>query len=566
MTKNYCQIAAKYCQDVVNGKIDACLYVKQACQRQINDLKRKDKDWGYEFNETLANRVCVFIECLKHIEGPLAGTFIQLQPWQCFILTTVFGWVRKGTYYRRYRTAYVEVPRGNGKSTLLSGVGLYMLCADNEAGAQVYSAATKKDQAKIVFKAAHLMAERNPDLINYYHLDVREHSIIGDRGAAVFEPISSDAKSQDGFNVHCAIIDELHAHKSRDLYDVIETGARKRPQSLIFAITTAGTNLAGICMERHNLTVSILGGETEIESVFGIIYTLDENDAWDNLNALKKANPNWGISVDPVSMTEALKTAKFTKSNENNFKTKHLDIWVNADTSWCELKDYDACVNKKLKPSMFKGEQCTTGLDLATKLDIAAKVRLHWREDENGIVHYFVFEDYYLPEDTVTNSPTAQYSGWVKNKYLHATKGTVTDQKQIIKALKKDENTFDVWAVGYDPYQSGGVVSIMEDYGSNMVEYRNTVAKMSEPMKYLQALMKERRIHFTGNPVTRWMFSNVVAHEDEKQNIFPKKPKDQPTRKIDGVVALIMALGCALAEGSEILEDNGEDYEEDEEC
>lgn len=544
MTRDFCALAQRYAKDVVAGKIPAGRFVKAACKRQIEDLKRwKAKGSAYRFDTARANKVCRFIELLPHIKGPKAGEPILLEPWQVFILTTVFGWVKAdGT--RRFRRVYIEVPRGNGKSALSSGVGLYMLCGDGEGGAEVYSFATTRDQAKIVFGDAQNMARRTPGLRTHFGVDVNAHNINVLRTASKFEALSAEGSTLDGLNTHFACVDELHAHKTRAVYDVVETSIGKRAQSLLWVITTAGSNRAGICYEVRGFVIKVLAGVAKDESQFGIVYGLDEEDDWTTEEALIKANPNWGISVMPEVLLPLQAKAMTMPSAANNFKTKHLNEWVNADTAWMDMRAWDACKDPTLDPEQFAGEPTYVALDLASKVDIAAKVALHERTID-GKAHYFVFGQYYLPRDTVERGENSQYQGWEHMELLTVTDGAVIDFDVIEQDLLADCSRFEVREVPYDPFQATQLSTRMAAQGVPMVEMRPTVLNFSEPMKQLEALVLQGRLHHNGDPVLAWMMSNVVAHMDAKDNIYPRK--ERPENKIDGVVALIMALGRALA-------------------
>jgi len=542
--RDYCDIAARYAKEVVAGKIPAGRYVKAACKRQIEDLKRwKAKASPYIFDKARAAKVCRFIELLPHIKGPKAGEPIVLEPWQVFILTTAFGWVKAdGT--RRFRRVYIEVPRGNGKSALSSGLGLYMLCADGEGGAEIYSFATTRDQAKIVFGDAQNMARRTAGLRAHFGVEVNAHNINVLKTASKFEALSAEGSTLDGLNTHFACVDELHAHKTRAVYDVVETSIGKRAQSLLWVITTAGSNRAGICYEVRSFVTKVLTGAAKDESQFGIVYGLDEDDDWTTEEALIKANPNWGISVMPEVLLPLQAKAMSMPSAANNFKTKHLNEWVNADTAWMDMRAWDACKDTTLEIEQFAGETAYVALDLASKVDIAAKIVLFPREIE-GKQHFFGFGQYYLPRDTVDRGENSQYQGWEQTGLLTVTPGAVIDFEVIEDDLLADCSRHEVLEVPYDPFQATQMSTRMVSQGVPMVEMRPTVLNFSEPMKHLEALVLQKRFHHNGDPVLAWMVSNVVAHMDAKDNIYPRK--ERPENKIDGVVALIMALGRALA-------------------
>ena len=563
MATQYATVARRYAEAVVEGSIPACRWVKLACQRQLDDLARfKGKASPYRFNPKLtdgkgrsfypADNLCAFIERLPHVKGPLAGDAIKLEPWQVFILTTVFGWV-KPTGRRRFRRSYIEVPRGNAKSTLSSAVALYMLAADGEGGAEVYSLATTRDQARIVFGDAQTMARRSTGFRTRFGVAVGAHNMHVLASGSKFEALSAEGSTLDGLNIHFGCVDELHAHKTRTVYDVVETGTGKRDNSLLWVITTAGSNRSGICYEIRTFVNRLLEGLFEDDSQFGIIYGLDDADDWTTEEALIKANPNWGISVRSEVLLPLQAKAMQMPSAANNFKTKHLNEWVNADTAWMDMRAWDACADPDLSEEDFIGEPCHIGLDLASKVDIAAKAKVFQRDGK-----FYVFLNYYLPESAVDDGRNSQYSGWARQGFLTVTPGNVTDFDQIEAELVAEASRFQVVEVPFDPFQATQLSAHMLAEGLPMVEMRPTVLNFSEPMKQLEALVLQRRLVHNGDPILAWMISNVVCHRDAKDNIYPRKEREE--NKIDGVVALIMALGRIMTstENSPVI---GTDYE-----
>lgn len=512
--------------------------MRQACQRHLDDLKGC---FGWHFSESAGNCVCQFIERLKHIKGrQWLNKTITLEPWQIFILTTVFGWVNSEGL-RRFKTVYIEVPRKNAKSTLSAGVGLYCLAADNEPGAEVYSAATTRDQAKIVFSVAKAMADKAGDMREALGIQTQVHSVYVQDTLSSFKALSREyGGNLDGLNIHCGIIDELHAHKTRDIVDVLETGTGSRSQPLIWMITTAGFNRAGICYEQRHYVRQLLDQSVKDDQYFGIIYTIDDDDDWTDTACWIKANPNWNVSVSPEDIERKALKAKQLSSAQNNFKTKHLNVWVNADTAWMNMVHWDKCADKTLSMDNLTGERCWIGIDLASKIDIAAVSILF--EVHGQVLH---FGRYYLPEETVETSSNSQYAGWVFDGHLTATPGAVIDFNIIQNDLRQLASQFEIQEVGFDPFQATKFATELQDEGFPMVEVRPTVLNFSEPMKELEALTISDRLRHTGNPAMDWMVSNTVCHVDAKDNIYPRK--ELPDNKIDGVVSTITALSRLLA-------------------
>lgn len=560
--------ALKYAQDIVAGKIDACRFVKLACQRQLDDLAREpDPAWPYRFDPDKAERICKFVELLPHTKGKWAHRRerIRLEPWQCFILTTVFGWVRKKDALRRFREADVEVPRKNGKSIIGAGVGLYMFAADNEYGAEVYSGATTEKQAWEVFRPARLIAKRTPELCEAFAIEVNAATLARPDDGSRFEPLIG--KPGDGASPSCAIIDEFHEHDTPDLYDTMVTGMGARDQPLTVIITTAGSNIAGPCYDKRAQVIKVLEGAIVNDELFGIIYTIDEKDYefngkkfpaddWTTPEALRKANPNFGISVNEDYLQSRLRAALQSPRLQATFKTKHLDIWVGARNAWMNMQAWAACPPRKTLEELA-GRRCFLALDLASKVDVAAMMLLFPPDDDDPLWH--AHGKYYLPEDRVEEGATtnaSHYAGWAKQGHLTLTPGNVIDQDYIMDDMRDVASRFQVVEAPYDPFQAAYLAPKMLDEGIPMVELGAQVKNFSEPMKHLEALVLSKKIAHGNCPVLTWMVSNVVAKVDAKDNIYPRKEFEE--NKIDGAVALIMALARALTH-----QDNGmgTDYE-----
>jgi len=570
--------ALRYIDDVLTGRVLACRYVREACARQRRDLEAYGPDHPvYFFSEERAGHVCRFIERLPHIKGPKANTgeTVTLEDWECFFLTTVFGWLCRETGGRRFRKSYLECGRGNGKSLLSSGIALYCTACEHEEGAEVYAAATTKEQAGIVWDTAKWMMEARPHLASKLGLRMNKKTISQPATHSVFKAITRVAKNNEGQNTHCAIVDELHAHGRRDLYDTIATSCGKRHSSLLSTITTAGSDQNGICYEVRSYVIKILAREVEDESQFGIVYTIDEGDDKFSPEVWRKANPNWGVSVMPAHVASEAAKAKAMPSARANFYTKHLCVWVNADASWMDMEKWDAC-GADLAFGDFEEDELIIGLDLASKVDICAKAYVfarekvvlregpltfeQWAEREAALAdgeeppppptetHFFVFLVSYLPQQAVLEARNAFYRGWEESGWLRVSSGDVVDFDVVKNEVLDDVRRSPVREVGYDPWQALKLAQDcqreLEERGLpvQMVEVRPNVANFSEPMKEVDALVRDGRLHHDRNPVLRWMVGNVVAHRDAKDNLYPRRPKDRPEQKIDGVVAMLVAL------------------------
>lgn len=560
--------ATDYAHRVLAGDIPACKWVKAACRRQLDDLDRWQSDplYPYDWQPEEADRVIRFIELLRHVKGKWGGQRLILEPWQKFILACVFGWKRKADGLRRYRTMYLEVPRKNAKTTLLAGIGLFMLVADGEWGAEVYAAATTRDQAKIVFDVAQQMARMDGEFRARFGTEVLTHSVLVKETASKMIPLSAEGSTLDGLNISCALIDELHAHKTRTVHDVIDSATGARTQPLICKITTAGSNRAGVCYDQRTYLTKILnttlkrhkglghkvsGVAVEDDAYWGIIYTVDDNDFMFDESTWRKANPNYGISVEPDDLRRMANVALHQSAAANEFQTKRLNVWINADSSWMNMLQWDACADPGLKEDDFLGQPCTIALDAAFKKDLFAKIKVFRRDAD-----YYVFGRYYLPEAQVRGDDKEQFAAWEREGWIRTTPGEVLDIAAVREELIGDDATgaqgdiqrFEVTEVPYDPAQLTQFATEMLAEGLPMVELRPLVLNFSPAMKELEELVAAGRLHHNGDPVLAWMIANVVCHRDPKDNIYPKK--ERPENKIDGAVALIMALARAMVPGS----------------
>ena len=536
-----------YARAVLGGGVPACKWVQRACARHLDDLKAaRAKGYPYYFDQDAAERACEFIELLPHTKGKWAkrGELIHLEAWECFILACVYGWKRRKNGMRRFRELYAELPRKNGKSQFGAGIGLYMLIADDEAGAEVYSGATTEKQAWEVFGPARQMIEHTPGLRNAAGIEVWAKSLARPLDGSKMEPIIG--KPGDGASPSCALIDEFHEHDTPDMLDTMQTGMGAREQPLIVIITTAGYNLAGPCYDKHLEVAKVLDGLQENDDLFGIIYTIDDGDDWADPRVLAKANPNFGVSVDGDFLAAQQRSAMLNPVEQNRFKTKHLNVWCSARNAWMNMQQWAMCAEQGLSIDEFAGQECWVILDLASKNDICACVQLFKRE-MNGQDHYYAFGRYYLPEDAIEENKTNQavYRKWVIQGFLRATDGAEIDFDIIREDVRADSSRFRVAEVVYDPWRATQLAHQLAKDGATVVEYRQTVQNMSPPMKEVMAAVKSSRFHHDGNPVLAWMMSNVVAKEDAKENIYPRK--DKPEQKIDGPVAIIMGVGRAMA-------------------
>lgn len=541
-TYPFVALAKKYADDVAAGKVAACRFVRQACERQIADRERwKPKDSPFYFDNSAANRVCDIVQRFPHIKGVWAQhrKKLELEPWQAFVLTTAFGWKATATKTRRFRVVYIEVPRKNAKSTITSALGNYLLACDGEEGSYVVSAANTRDQAKLVFTDAQLMARREAGFRQKFGVEVLAHVIAQPSTASKFEALSAEHSNLDGLNLHAALIDELHAHQTRGLWDVLETATGSRAQSIIWAITTAGLNRASVCYEQRSHLIDVLAGLVADESYFGLIYTRDEgDDEWDESTWIK-CNPNWGVSIYPETIRAEAARAQHMPSAQAAFLQKHLDIWTNADSAWLPAGAWDKCKDPALDLEDFTRQPCYIGLDLARRSDITAMVIAF--PPSHGRDYWAVFGRYYLPEQTISRPENAHYQGWEAHGRLTGTPGVITDFDYILDNLGDIAARFDVREIVFDPFDASPVYNAIEKRGitTPRVEVKQSASNMSPAMVELEGLVLSRKIRHDGDPVLAWMFSNVRA---KRSGELIQPSKDDESKKIDGVTALLMCI------------------------
>lgn len=436
--------ANQYARDVVRGKIVACQFVIQACQRHLDDLMaEKSKSFRYRFDKDLAERAAKFIQLLPHTKGEWAFKRmpITLEPWQLFVICCAFGWVNKGSRLRRFREVYTEIPRKNGKSAISAGVALYCFACDNEFGAEVYSGATTEKQAWEVFRPARLMCKRTPMLTEAFGIEVNASNMNRPEDGARFEPLIGNPG--DGSSPHCAVVDEYHEHATDALYTTMLTGMGARRQPLMWAITTAGYNIEGPCYDKRREVIEMLNGSVPNDELFGIIYTVDEGDDWTDPQVLEKANPNIGVSVYREFLLSQQQRAKNNARLANVFKTKHLNIWVSARSAYFNLVSWQSCEDKSLTLEQFEGQPCILAFDLARKLDMNSMARLYTREIDGKTHYYSVAPRFWVPYDTVysveknEDRRTAErFQKWVEMGVLTVTDGAEVDYRYILEEAK----------------------------------------------------------------------------------------------------------------------------------
>lgn len=523
----------------------------------LNELKTQ-----YHFDQKAADRAVFFIERLRHTKGKWAGKFFQLLPWQKQIIRDVFGTMREdGT--RRYRTVYVEIPKKNGKSELAAAIALYMLIADGEPGAEVYGAACDKAQAAIVFDVAAQMTRQSPALLHKLKVRDSVKRIVYQAKNSFYRVISSEVKTKHGFNTHCVVFDELHAQPNRNLWDVLTEGAgAARRQPLFFAITTAGVDRNSICWELHERARRILTGQVKPEddpTFYPVIFGPPDDEAgtdwdWTNEENWKIVNPSLGQTIRIEDMREDFKQAVLKIEKENLFKQLRLNIWVKQSMRWIKLSDWDKCAGK-IELEELKGRECYSALDLSSSNDLTALAHVFPYPD--GV--FKVLMRFWIPEDLADEKEKhdrVPYRRWISQGFIQTTPGNRIDYEFIRRQVNEDRKTFNMHELCYDPW---GAVKLITDLQDDefvideklafeghplLVAFRQGYKSMSPPSKELINVMLARKLEHGNNPVLRWNADNAVIEIDPAGNIKPDKAK--ATQRIDGIVALIMALDRAM--------------------
>lgn len=563
MIRDYVAIARQYETDVLAGTVPACQWVKRAIERNRRDVKTASELGAlYRFDDEAAIRVCAFVETMPHIlgefakpisqpDGSLIWPTIVLEPWQCWILTTVFGWLRVADDKRRFRIALILVPRKNGKSALLSAVANYMLTADGEPGARCVSAATTRDQAKIVAETSYEMASRLPQYREWFgiKLGAKTKRTFGvPATSSTMEPLSADASTLDGLNIHFAAVDELHAHPTRHVWDVLDTATGARDQPLLFPISTAGVDTGGICYELLTYLRKLLQGAASDETFFGVEYAIDDGDDPFAPETHRKANPNYGVSVKPDDLERKAAKARTSPAALNNYLTKHLNVWTRAEATWAPVEQWIKLGDRSLTPEAFKAYPCWLGVDLAEVRDIAAVV-LVFKVSATDLVCFFRL---YLPEDAIAKSPIAQYPGWVHEHALTSTSGDQADYQRIEDDIFANCQAFKVQAVCFDralAAQMGQNLTRRLGAKPPVITIDQNVQVMNPAMQTVERMILAGQIRHDANPVVAWSASNIVVQRNYKDEVFPRKAggKDSPN-KIDPWVALFTVIGQVVTD------------------
>jgi phage terminase large subunit-like protein len=501
---------------------------------------------------TPANRALKFIGLLSHTKGEYAGRPFVLEKWQRKIIRDIFGTFNPdGT--RQYRTVYIELPRKNGKSELAAAIAAFLLFGDNEPGAEIYSAAGDRDQAAIVFEVARAMVEQEPELRERCHIVPSYRRIDIAETNSFYRVLSADHATKHGFNAHGVIFDELHTQPNRHLWDVLTTSGGTRRQPLTVAITTAGYDRKSICWEQHDYARKVLDGVIEDPTFYPVIYAAPDDADWTDERVWYKANPALDVFRDINEMRSLCEKAKNVPALQNTFRRLYLNQWTKQESRWLDLHKWQDSAGEVYEKDLI-GEVAYGGLDLASTTDVAAFVLVF--PDEQGC--FDVWPTFWVPEENIAARALRDrvpYDAWVRDGLIRATPGDVIDYRYIRRDINELGAKFHIKEIGFDRWGATEMIQYLQDDGFEVIEFGQGMKSMSPPTKELLKLVLERRLRHGGNPVLTWMADNMVVRQDPAGNVKPDKSKS--TEKIDGMVALIMALDRALRNEGTVYNDHG---------
>lgn len=530
-----------YAQDVVSGEIVAGKMVRQACQRHLDDLEHGAAR-GLRFEPSEAEYAINFFKLLSLTEGEFAGNPFLLEPFQQFIVGSLFGW-KGADGYRRFRTAYIETAKGSGKSPLAAGIGLLGLVGDGEAGAEIYAAAVTRDQAKILFSDAEKMVEKSPTLSSKIESTV--NNLTYGATQSYFRAISAEARGLDGKRVHMALIDELHEHPSPIVVDKMRAGTKNRRQALIFEITNSGYDRNSVCYDHHRYSEQILEGSLKNDEWFAYVCGLDENDDWKDESVWLKVNPGLDTILPRKYMREQVAEAIGMPSKQNIVLRLNFCVWTEQATRWLDMDQWDLCGGKINAQSLVGRRKCWAGVDLSATTDLSA-LALVFEPDDEDIVDVLMY--YWVPEERMrerAQRDRVPYDRWVREGFIEMTEGNVVDYDAIRERINGLRDMgYNIAEVAMDPWNATQTSTQLMGDGFEVAAIRQGFASLTSPSKELERRVAEKSIRHGDNPVLRWNASNVAIAQDPAGNIKPDKSKS--TERIDGIAAIVNGMARML--------------------
>lgn len=529
---------AQYARDVCSGAIVAGRPVRLACERHLRDLEIAHER-GLWFDLDAALYAISFFGALRLADGEHSGEPFALLPWQQFVVGSLFGWKRDDGY-RRFRTAYIEIGKGSGKTPLAAGIGWYGLIADGEDGAEIYSAAVSREQAGILFRDATRFREASPALRSATVQHANNVSFPA-RGSFL-RPISSEGRGLDGKRVHMALIDELHEHPSSVVVDKMRAGTKGRKNALIVEITNSGHDFNSVCWQHHQYSLQVLEGTVKNDSWFAYVCALDEGDDWLNDESCwPKTNPSLGTTIDVRYLRELVAEARAIPSKHNIVARLNFCVWTRQRDRWLDIERWNACGAHQFDEDSLRGRECYAGLDLSSVSDLTAFGLVFPPVMPGEPVKVLLRA--WVPEEQIAKRVARDmvpYADWARAGWLRSTPGNVVDYDHVRQTIEQDAQTFDIREIAIDRWNATQITTQLMDAGLNVIAFGQGFASMSAPSKDLEARVQSGTLAHGNNPVLTWCASNVAKAEDPAGNIKPDK--HHSGEKIDGIVAIIMGL------------------------
>lgn len=501
------------------------------------------------FDKAKAEHVIEFFhDWLRHSKGRFAGKPFELLEWQQAMLAELFGWVRADNGLRRYRMAYISTAKKSGKSTILAGIGLYLLLADDEPGAEIYGAASDREQASVVFREAAAMVRASPLLSAALEVIDSRRTIAYRKAASFYRVLSADAFRAEGLNIHGLLFDELHAQRDRRLFDSLRYGGAARSQPLLVSITTAGYDRNSICYEQYSYAKRVLADWRVDPTFFPLIYEVENQDGWQDPECWPDANPSWGVTINPTDFAAEAREAANSTSKQNGFLRYRLNCWTQQDTRWIKPDSWTG--GNLPPPEPLDGKPCFVGLDLAWSQDTSAMAAVF--PDADGGVD--VLAKFYIPGDMIEDRERRDrfaYSQFVREGHIVATPGNVTDYEFIRRDVEEFCQKYAVRLVAVDPYNATHLSTQLDGLGIPVKRYPQGFAGMNAPSRLLENLLGSGKLRHAGNPVLSWQANNVAIRQNAEGLIRPLKPKQNSSERVDGIIALVMALGAWSGESQQ---------------
>ena len=538
-------LVTAYATDVRDGRVPAGRLHRLACDRHLRDLEASPAS-GFRFDWPRAEKVCRFFRVLRHYKGSeFAGKPIDLLPFQVFLTGSLFGWVRVDDGLRRYRNAFIELPRGNGKSTWLGGIGVWLAFFDKEPGADVFSIATKRDQSRIIFESARQMVLRSP-AIKRRGVTVQRHALYAEESASKLIALGSDVDTLDGLRPHGVLADEIHKLASPELIEVMESGMGTRTQPLLVEITTAGVEDESVYGQHYSLSTNVLEGTIDLPEWFAFIAAADTDDDWQHEATWRRANPAYGTVVQPDFLDKECRKAQANPQEQAKFRRLYLGQKIGVEERYIPKDAWDACA-RVVSDDELRGRPCLMGLDISSRIDLTALVVLWTLPDDV----YYLRPFFWMPSENVQarqRRDRVPYATWVQEDHLELTPGSVVSQPYIRKRINEEATRWSAREIDLDPWNATELGrQLTEEDGLTCVEVRQGTRSLSEPIKLLLELVLTGRMHHGDHPVMNWMMSNLRVKRDVNDNVQLDKPRSRS--RIDGPAALVNALsrGMALA-------------------